>query len=87
MVDATNYQTARTNLQNSLAEHIQKYPNADTRRDFNFGEKTLIIHALNHLNAVINKNDPPYKDENGITKHQSDIVNSTLLETPKQDYN
>lgn len=43
-------------------------------------------HALNHLNAVINKNDPSYIDGNGQVKRQSDIVKNSLQEIPDQSY-
>jgi len=85
LVDSSNYITARTQLQNMIAEHQQKYPDSDTKKDFNYGEKLMIQHALNHLNSVIDRNDPPFGD-NGVIKHQSDIVKESLLQIPKQQY-
>ena len=86
LVDAQNYTQARTQLQNMIAEHIQKYPDSATKRDFNYGEKLIIQHALNHINATIRKNDPPFIDHTGELKHQSDIVKSALVEVPDQTY-
>ena len=85
LVDIGNYQTAKTQLENALTEHLTKFPTADTRRDFNYGEKIMVNHALAHLNTVIEQNDPEFFD-NGVIKHQSDIVKEALLQNPKTDY-
>lgn len=78
--------TAKALLENIIDEYNNKYPpDNENKKDFNYGEKLLMNHALNHLNAVINKNDPPYIDSNGITRHQSDIVKNALVEIPEQE--
>ena len=85
LVDSTNYNTAKTVLENAIDEQTDFYP--AFKKDFNYGEKIMMDHALNHLNAVINKNDPPYIDTaTGTIKHHSDKVKSALLQTPKKDY-
>jgi hypothetical protein len=87
LVDNKDYQTAKTTIQNILNEINNRYPDADTTKGIIYGEKITIRHALNHLNAVIDKNDPSFIDfSNGEVKHQSDIVKDTLLYTPKMDY-
>lgn len=85
LVDATDYNTAKTKLENSIQEQTSFYPNMDVKKDFNYGEKIMMEHAKRHLDAVIDKNDPAF-NESGIIKHQSDIVKSALLQTPKTDY-
>jgi hypothetical protein len=85
LVDANNFVDARTRLETSLNEHIAKFPDADTRLDFNYGEKIMMNHALRHVIAVIDKNDPEFND-NGVTKHHSDIVKDALMRVPKSDY-
>ena len=85
LVDSLQYITARIRLQNDIAEQSNFYPNIDNKKDFNYGEKLLMQHSLNHLNAVINKNDPPFIDENGNLKHQSDIVKEALIEPAEQN--
>lgn len=90
LVDIGNYTEAKTQLENTIAEHNQKYPTevTDTRKDFNYGEKIMMNHALNHLNAVIDQNDPSFinSDDGSTTGHQSDIVKEALLHVPKSDY-
>lgn len=85
LVDSTNYNTAKTVLENAIQEQNIFYPNMDIKKDFNYGEKIMMEHAKRHLDAVIDKNDPEFLD-NGIIKHQSDIVKSALLQTPKTEY-
>lgn len=85
-VDSAQYETAKSELENSLTELNNIYPNIDNIKDFNYGEKIIMKHALNHLNAVINKDDPSFIDGNGQLKHQSDIVKESLLRQPKSDY-
>lgn len=87
LVDSSNFVTAKTRLENSIQEQNNFYPDMDTKKDFNYGEKIMMQHALNHLNAAINKDDPPYIDTaTGTIKHQSDIVKEALLQTPKNNY-
>ena len=83
LVDSTQYIDARTRLENDIIEHESFYPN--NKPDFNHNEKLLMIHAVNHLNPTINKNDPIFFDENGNTRHQSDIVKEALLQSPTED--
>lgn len=85
LVDSLQYTDAKTRLENDIIEQSNFYPDIDINKDFNFGEKLLMQHAINHLNPVINKNDPTYIDENGNIKHQSDIVKNILVETPEQN--
>jgi hypothetical protein len=87
LVDSANYTQAKTKLVDAITEHITLYPDSDTKRDFNFGEKIIMQHALNHLNTVIDLSDPIYFDSIALgTKHQSDIVKDSLLMTPKLQY-
>ena len=86
LVDNQDYTLALSKLTAAIQEHETKYPDSDTRRDFNFGEKIMMKHAKNHLEAVIDHNDPSYMDGDGNIKHQSDIVKEALERVPKQDY-
>lgn len=88
LVDTGNYEEARTQLQATISEHELKFPAAETRKDFNYGEQIMMEHALRHLNAVIDRDDPEYFDTQiGQIKHQSDIVKEALERVPKSDYN
>lgn len=90
IVDAANYIDARNQLNAAIAEHEAKYPFEEfleQKRDFNFGERSLMVHANNHLNTVIDDNDPAYLDIDNTIKHHSDIVRQELLAVPKPDYN
>jgi hypothetical protein len=80
-----DYTLALSKLTTAIQEHNTKYPN-NNKRDFNFGEKITMEHAKDHLEAVIDKNDPSFIDSNGNIKHQSDLVKEGLLHQPKQDY-
>lgn len=86
LVDIDNYVEAKTKLDTAIQEHISFYPDADQRRDFNYGEKIMMNHALAHLNAVIDKGDPTFINNDGSTGHHSDIVKEGLLHIPKSDY-
>ena len=86
IVDTNNFVGAQTQLNNIIAEFETKFPDSDTRRDYNFGEKIMMVHAKNHLNVVIDKNDPSFINEDGTTGHHSDIVKEGLLRAPKTDY-
>lgn len=87
MNNPSNYQQVKTNLENMLNEHLSKYPNSEIQKDFNFGEKSIIKHALDHINVVISHNDPEYEDTNtGQIKHQSDTVKESLDETTRTNY-
>jgi hypothetical protein len=85
IVDSNNFVGAQTQLNNIIAEFEAKFPDSDIKRDYNFGEKIMMIHAKNHLDTVIDKNDPEFF-ESGVLKHQSDIVREALLRVPKSDY-
>lgn len=87
LVDISDYTQAKSKLDSIMQEHNQKYSSEilESRKDFNYGERIMLQHSLNHLNAVIDKNDPEFF-ENGILKHQSDIVKEGLVREPKQDY-
>jgi hypothetical protein len=83
LIDTENYEEAKTRLEEAITEHETKYP--VLQRDFNYGERLVMDHALRHLNTVIGQNDPGFTD-NGQIKHQSDIVKEVLLQNPKSDY-
>ena len=85
-VDLSNYQAAKTELQNEIIKHQSSFGYIYSNRKEKYGERLIMNHSLNHLNAVINKNDPSYIDGNGQVKHQSDIVKSSLQEVPEQNY-
>ena len=78
-----DFVAAKNMLDAAIAEHISFFPNL--KKDFNYGERLMMEHANRHLETVIDKNDPAY-DDNGIIKHQSDIVKEALLRVPKTDY-
>lgn len=86
LVDNSQYQTAKTQLEDAITEHNNFFPDLNTQRNFNFGEKIIMEHAKNHLDSVISDIDPPFIDSDGQIKHQSDIVKEALVYTPKQDY-
>lgn len=87
IVDNQNYIDARNQLNAAIAEQQTKFPDMDTRRDFNFGEKIMMVHAKNHLDTVIEDNDPPFLNyKTGTIEHNSDTVKSALLRVPKSDY-
>ena len=88
LVDAANYEEAKTKLETVIAEHESKYSNAEllARKDFNYGEKLILDHIKLHLDTVIENSDPTFTDINGQIKHQSDIVKDELLREPEQDY-
>ena len=83
LVDSNNNVGAKTMLESAITEHNSFYNNG--KKDFNYGEKLMMDHAQRHLDTVINQNDPEFFD-NGIVKHQSDIVKDALLRVPKSDY-
>lgn len=87
IVDNQSYIEAKTKLETAIAEHQSKFPDSDTRLDFNYGEKIIMNHALAHINTVINNNDPSFINSNdGTIGQHSDIVKSALVYTPKSDY-
>jgi hypothetical protein len=83
-----NANVVKTDLEKLIAEHDEIYPPAqlETKRDYYYGEMLMLNHARNHLNVVIDKNDPEFIDNNGNIKHQSDIVKEALQRIPKTDY-
>jgi hypothetical protein len=92
LVDAQNYVEARNQLQNIIAEHQSKFPDSDTRRDFNFGEKIIMEHAKRHLNEYVDATEkgvllPPVLKMDGITiETQEEIIKNILLYQGKADY-
>ena len=84
IVGTGDFVGAKTKLDSVIIEYNSKYSGSD-KKDFNYGEKIMLIHARDHLNAVIDKNDPGFFD-NGVLKHHSDIVKEGLLRVPKSDY-
>lgn len=91
-IDTANYTEAKTQLDNIITEHESKFPDAETKKDFNYGEKLILTQARNHIQeALINENNPDlyFVDDNfnrTLGKH-SDQVNQILSQTPKSDYN
>lgn len=87
-VDLQNYQTAKTELENTITEQESSYSYTFINKKKEYGENIILKHALNHLNEVIDKEDPSFIDtsNNGEIKHHSDIVKDALLREPKSDY-
>jgi ribosomal protein L22 len=86
-----NYVTAKNQLDNVIAEHESKFPNSETKKDFNYGEKLILVQARNHIQeALINENNPDlyFVDDNfnrTLGKH-SDQINQILEQIPKYNY-
>jgi ribosomal protein L22 len=92
-IENGNYVQAKNQLDNVITEHQSKFPNAETRKDFNYGEKLILTQAKNHIQeALIDENNPdlylvdPITNVVTLGKH-SDQVKKILSHTPKQSYN
>lgn len=85
IVDTANYNTAKTELENVITEHDTWLGQLGNPLNRIYGENIMMKHALRHLNATIDKNDPEFLD-NGILKHQSDLVKEGLVREPKSNY-
>ena len=59
LVDSEDYQEARDKLEAAITEHENKYSES-TKRDFNYGERLMMDHSKDHLDTVIDNNDPPF---------------------------
>ncbi len=87
-VDLQNYETAKTELESTIAEQESSYSYTFINKKKQYGDNIILKHALNHLNEVIDKEDPSFIDtsNNGEIKHHSDIVKEALQREPKSDY-
>jgi type II secretory pathway component HofQ len=92
LVENSNYTQARDKLDQVLAEHQTKYPDSDTKKDFNYGEKLIMRQARNHIQeALIDENNPdqyyvdPITNVVTLRKH-SDQIKQILEYIPKINY-
>ena len=94
LVDIGDYQTAKSELEAAITEHKTKYPNImdeGEEEDFNFGERLIMDHALEHLDVITEKGDLEYYvvnegDGTRTKKHQNDLVKSILVQVPPPTY-
>lgn len=79
-VDSANYVQARTELTNLITEHESKFPDSDSTKDFNWGEKIMMTHAKRHVDAILTQ------DVSGYLDIHIDTVKDALVRVPKSDY-
>jgi len=94
-VDSANYAAAKTQLDNIITEHETKFPDTETRKDFSFGERNILIRARNHIQQIViehgnpNYYDVDYDESNNYTvtiKPHSEKVKEILNSVPKTNY-